>query len=296
MDIKKVVDSDHRRLEAAGEYVKKYGRNILRWTENGLIREDDCYIFVNGDEVAGGVCFGDDTAEEREIYDFAVAETSDPDWPKALQKAVLSAAKPQTKSIGYNLYDDTEQYGEILSIFLRAGFRIVQTKKSYTYECSEPPQADGTLNYRSVTEVGEEAFVSVVRDVTVGTLDKLMAVEAKRVGGDRAAREYVDSLKELDYNPDWWRLGYCGDKLIGLVLPQKFDDVNGGINYIGVLPEFRGNGYGEKLLAEGTRILLENGVRKIFADIDATNHPLASALEQTGYIFSSDESVLTYSI
>jgi len=49
---------------------------------------------------------------------------------------------------------------------------------------------------------------------------------------------------------------------IGLIIPQCFNEKEGVINYIGVLPEYRGNGYGLNLLSEGTRILTENGIKK----------------------------------
>ena len=121
-----------------------------------------------------------------------------------------------------------------------------------------------------------------------------MADDAARLGGDRAALEYVGSMKELDFNADWWRLGYCGGELAGLVLPQKLGDTIGAINYIGVLPGFRGHSCGSMLIAEGTRILHENGMREIIADIDTMNYPMAAALERVGYVFRMDESVLRW--
>ena len=193
------------------------------------------------------------------------------------------------------MYDDTEQYKSILNVFDQAGFQVAQTKKSYAYELEEAPESFGALIFRSLAEVGKDTFVGAVRDVTVDTLDKLMAEDVARKGGDRAAREYVDSLKELDMNADWWRLAYAGDELIGLVIPQAFGDSIGGINYVGVIPKHRGRGYGVMLVAEGTRILHENGSKKIIADIDASNYPLSAALERVGFSFRTNESVLQWS-
>ena len=294
MNIKRIEDTDYERLEAAGGYVRQYGRNVRKWTESNLVTADDCYVFESDGAVAGGICFRDDTPDARDILDFALIDVKSPDGAQALLRAVEMAAKPETKAVGYNLYNDTEQYRDILNLFLLAGFLVVQEKKSYIYEREEPPRSTVEFTFRSVAEVGEEKFISTVKDVTVGTLDKLMADDAIRLGGDKAAREYVSSLKELDFEPDWWRLGYFGDQIIGLVLPQRFSESIGGINYIGVLPRHRGHGYGKVLLAEGTRILLENGIKKIYADIDTANHPLAAALEQAGYTFGMEESVLSY--
>ena len=290
--------------------MQNYSRNVLRWIGQGLVIPEDCFVFVTGGAPVGGVCFCDDTGESRDILDYAISDAKAGDSAEALQRAVLMAAKEDTRSVTYNLYDDTEQYRDIQELFKLAGFTIAQKKSSYTYERAEPPKSIGELTFlnaneltfrsaneltfRSVMETGEDAFIGAVRDVTVGTLDKLMADEAARLGGDRAAREYVETLKEIDFDPDWWRLGYSDGRLVGLILPQKLGDAIGGINYVGVLPQFRGNGYGATLLAEGVRILHENGIRKIYADIDVHNFPLASALELVGFTYATEESVLIY--
>jgi len=84
--------------------------------------------------------------------------------------------------------------------------------------------------------------------------------------------------------------------LIGLIIPQRLSEKVGAINYIGVLPEYRGHGYGLALLLEGTKILTESGIKKIYADIDIANKPLSSALEKLGYVFKMEEVVLVYHI
>ena len=175
------------------------------------------------------------------------------------------------------------------------GFGVEQEKLRYIREGANLPEYTHSMIFKSVAEIGEELFVSTVEGVTVNTLDQLMAADAARLGPRRAAQEYVDGLKELDFNADWWRLGYVDDEIVGLILPQRFDDTQGAINYIGVLPKYRGKGYGLPLLVEGTRLLVEGGVTKIYADIDIANKPLGAQLERVGYVFQMDEVVLTFS-
>lgn len=296
MTVRKIAEGDYARLEAAGGFLLLYCRNVRRWTESGLVVPDDCCIFeVNGD-LTGGVCFCDDTEHAREILDFAIADAKAAYGPQLLKDAVRIASGVQTKTVGYNLYDDTGQYADLLVLFGQAGFQVVQEKKNYIYELDEAPQRFGSLTYRSIAETGEDIYIETVRNVTAGTLDRSMAKDAARLGGDAAAREYVSSLKKYDYYPDWWKLGYIDDQIVGLILPQRFDEERGGINYVGVVPQHRGKGYGAELLAEGTRILHESGVRKIYADIDTANHPLEAELEQVGYVFRMRENVLRYTI
>ena len=53
--------------------------------------------------------------------------------------------------------------------------------------------------------------------------------------------------------------------------------------YIAVLPEHRGHGYVDDLLAETTRVLTEHGADRIGADTDSTNAPMAAAFDRAGY-------------
>jgi len=294
MNARAISADDYTQLESAGGYLKQYGRNVSSWIEKGYVDPEDCYIFDNNGAVTGGVCFSADTPEELQILDFALADTEMQNGAQLLKQAIDPAMHPEAKSIGYNLYNDTEQYQDILNLFLQSGFIVKQTKKSYTYENPEPPHRHGTLTYHTIGDAGDEAFIKAIMEVTAGTLDKLMAEDAARLGGENAAKEYFDNIKIYDFNPDWWRLGYLNDELIGLIVPQKFDDTAGGINYVGVLPQHRGNGYGAMLIAEGTYILHKSGIRKVIADIDAGNYPMAAALELAGYVFKMDESVLHY--
>ena len=292
MNVRPFLDTDSPLLEQAGGCAKLYGNNICKWMKAGYVEAADCYVFEKGGALLGGVCFCDDTKEERDIFDFALTDIT-PDGHEWLIRAVEQAAKPNTRKIAYNLYNDTEQFADIKRLFARAGFAVEQEKLQYVYDKPVPAVCPDTLTFRSVADVGEELFVEVVERVTVGSLDRLMVDDAARLGSRRAAREYVDGLKHLDFNPDWWRLGYANGSLAGLILPQRFGENEGCINYIGVLPECRGRGYGLALIAEGTRLLTENGVTKIYADIDVANKPLAAILERLGYAFKMDEAVLT---
>jgi len=293
MKVRQVTQADYIRLEEAGGYARQYSINIQRWLEKGYITAPDCYIFEKSGVPLGGVCFCDDTDEEREILDFALINISS-NGHKYLAQAIQQAAKPNTRKITYNLYNDTEQYADIQRLFCRAGFVVEQEKLRYVHKGTAYQEYPHSLHFKSIAEVGEDQFIDMVERVTMGTLDGLMAEDVKRLGSRRAAKEYVNGLKGIDFNPNWWKLGYAGDTAIGLILPQRFSANLGCINYIGVLPEHRGKGYGLPLLAEGTRILVENGMTEIIADIDKTNQPLAAQLDRLGYVFQMDEVVLAF--
>jgi len=62
----------------------------------------------------------------------------------------------------------------------------------------------------------------------------------------------------------------------------------GAINYIGVVPEKRGQGFIEELLIEGTNILIDDNIKEVIADIDSNNFPLEKALFKLNYELDSD--------
>ena len=55
------------------------------------------------------------------------------------------------------------------------------------------------------------------------------------------------------------------------------------INFIGVVPEHRGRGYVDDLLAEGTATLHAAGAERARADTDTRNLPVAAAFGRAGY-------------
>lgn len=130
----------------------------------------------------------------------------------------------------------------------------------------------------------DEAFVGVFQRVSEGSLDAATARDIARLGPEAAAREEVELYQTmLVGDRNWWRLAYDAEgKLIGFAIPSAN---NGGpvVGYLGVLPEHRGNGYINDLLAEITHQLAETGAVQIRADTDFGNVPMAKAFERGGY-------------
>ena len=85
------------------------------------------------------------------------------------------------------------------------------------------------------------------------------------------------------YDPSWWQLAYAADgELVGLVMPSR-NPTFAVIGYIGVVPEQRGHGYIDDLLAQATATLAASGASAIRADTDVANLPMAHAFQRAGY-------------
>ncbi|WP_214413991.1 GNAT family N-acetyltransferase [Sphaerisporangium fuscum] len=141
----------------------------------------------------------------------------------------------------------------------------------------------GRLAFRPVS--GRDELVELMTRVLDGTLDAHSRDELTRVPPDRAAREQYDSELERYPSPkEWWRIATLPDgEPVGFVIPAH-NSYNPIIAYIGVVPEHRGKGYIDEILAEGTRILAAQDVPRVRASTDVGNVPMAAAFHRAGYV------------
>jgi RimJ/RimL family protein N-acetyltransferase len=99
-----------------------------------------------------------------------------------------------------------------------------------------------------------------------------------------AIRHYEDDLAHYRSPRNWWRIATLPDgEPVGFVTPAR-NDYNPIIGYVAVLPQHRGNGYIDEILAEGTRILNAQDAPRIRAATDLGNTPMANAFHRAGYI------------
>jgi RimJ/RimL family protein N-acetyltransferase len=103
------------------------------------------------------------------------------------------------------------------------------------------------------------------------------------MGSAEAARAYLQGSQTLHYQPDWWQLGYTADgQLAGLIM-MAINNAGPIVDYIGVVPEQRGQGFVHDLLAQGLRALKLGDGQAVRADTDTTNWPMQQALERAGF-------------
>jgi predicted N-acetyltransferase YhbS len=165
------------------------------------------------------------------------------------------------------------------------GFSFRRETGRFEWRGGEPPAAPGQLSFRTLEEVGEDAFVEAMREVSEGTLDREIREERERLGAQRAAREFFEDARRVKHDPTWWRIAYASSgELVGLVMPAEPPGFL-TIFYVGVVPHMRGEGYVDDLLATGTATLLEARRRNmndkpLKADTDVAKEPMAAAFER----------------
>ena len=146
------------------------------------------------------------------------------------------------------------------------------------------------LTYRPIEEVGDEAFIAAFARAIEGTLDQPAKRAIEREGTAAKARGSVASVRRLvrdagwRVDEGWWQLGYTEEgALAGFVMPAVNASGDGVIWWIGVLPERRGHRYVDDLLTLTAKTLCGAGVKRIVADTDIENRPMAAAFERGGW-------------
>lgn len=132
-------------------------------------------------------------------------------------------------------------------------------------------------------EPDDEVVVEVLRRIAQGSLDVQTRQDVRAGGPERQARGDLDFYRSMPGERSWWRLASTADgRLAGLALPSctAYDP---NVGYLGVVPELRGRGYVDDLLAEITRFHAARGAQRITGTTDATNTPMAAAFSRAGY-------------
>jgi GNAT superfamily N-acetyltransferase len=143
------------------------------------------------------------------------------------------------------------------------------------------PRLSRRLTFRAEPDDG--AVLEAFRRIAVGSLDVTTRREVAALGADRQACEDMQTYLSLPGGRDWWRLAYTPDgALAGLAIPSR-NESGPVVGYLGVVPELRGRGYIDDILAEITGFHAAAGAHRIVATTDITNVPMAAAFERAGY-------------
>jgi GNAT superfamily N-acetyltransferase len=163
---------------------------------------------------------------------------------------------------------------------------LTQTLERLCYEwrpVTGLPAPCGQLKFRA--EPDDEIFVDLFHRVLAGTLDATSRQEAATLGATAQARADVAFYRDkMTGNRAWWRVAQAPDgEVVGFGVPSANTE-SAVVGYLGVLPEHRGHGYADEILAEITRVLAGQASPAVIrADTDLANAPMAAAFERVGY-------------
>ncbi|MBD2102506.1 GNAT family N-acetyltransferase [Leptolyngbya sp. FACHB-261] len=147
------------------------------------------------------------------------------------------------------------------------------------------------LTFKPVNAMHGNQLISIVVRVWASSMNPSHQRKVSEPEPHQAVERYLSSASDdFSYQDSWWQFGIneSGD-VVGFVLPVIFkncakEDLEEATIYdIGVVPEYRGLGFANDLLLQGTRMLQDIGVWRIFCDTDVNNVRMISTFKRVGY-------------
>jgi ribosomal protein S18 acetylase RimI-like enzyme len=251
-----------------------------------------------GEPVAVAIWWGSPTGATPSALD--AIYVSGPDGREALAAALISAGHEHfaaeyglTEPPRYHVFvpDEWRTDPEVAASLgwrreavSRAGLTALLERLRFEWtRSSGVPRSPGRLSFRA--EPDDEVFVPLFARVLAGSLDASSTAAAAVTGAEVQAREGVAFYRDRMLGERaWWRLAVDGaGEVVGFGIPSRNPQFP-VVGYLGVVPEHRGHGYADDILAEITRILAdEAGAEVIRADTDLANAPMAASFERAGY-------------
>jgi RimJ/RimL family protein N-acetyltransferase len=194
-----------------------------------------------------------------------------------------------------DLPDERCRIEDRMAIAGRTGARLFVERLRLNRAPGVPvPPPTGRLIFRTPRDEAE--LIGLMARVLDGTLDAHSVHDLTTMTPEEAARaQYADELARYRSPREWWRVAALPDgDPVGFVIPAH-NGYNPIIAYLAVLPEHRGNGYVDEILAEGTRVLTAQDVPRIRASTDLGNVPMARAFARAGYVDFEREINMTWS-
>lgn len=270
----------------------RFAEQVRSMLAEGTTKPEWLFVAVaDGQRVARAAYYVDEPPSNApmEMYLFGLSL----DWARAgardaalelLQRSLPSVAAvgpPVDARVNRETHPDFEARRSLLE---EAGFGLFQEKESYVWRAGGPMPARSTrLTFKSLPEVGRDQFIHVMALGPAGTLDRNDRYYYELTGPVGWATVMMGFLGEGD--DESWKVAFDPDgRPVGYVMLSAFDEERTAtIAHIGVVPQMRGRGYIDDLLAEATHDAVARGRTSILSDADVLNVPMGAAFERAGH-------------
>jgi RimJ/RimL family protein N-acetyltransferase len=258
----------------------------------GRRRPEWMWVALRGDQlVARAAWWGDPDPELLDVFD---VERGAVEEGVALLQAAFGAVLPSggtpPEYLRFVPPDWREQpesrqvVEERLAVIARMGAQPLVERLRLEWRPGTPiAEPSGRLLFRQTR--GRDEMIELMTRVLDGTLDAHSRDDLTHMTPTESATAHFDRELAIYHSPrEWWRVATLPDgEPVGFVTPGR-NAYNPVLGYIAVLPEHRGKGYVDELLAEGTRVLAAEGVPRVRAATDVGNVPMAAAFARAGYV------------
>jgi RimJ/RimL family protein N-acetyltransferase len=271
---------------------------LIDMWEEGESRSDWCFVLEEGGEVVGRVGFtveptcppefvGDLPPDELFLFGLWLPWEDDPVGagldliPEALRRILGDV--PDRMQVRTNV-EVQDEYADRVALFEALGMELFQEKQGFTWvDDGSPVEVRDRLTFHTVDEVGRDHYRDVLAGVGEATLDRNDFYYRSHMNPQDWGSVYMTFLDD-SVAPMWLVGRLPGGESVGFVAVSQFDEPDTAtIALIGVLPQHRGNGCIDDLLAAGTAVAQQHGFTSILSDVDTLNAPMMAAMERAGH-------------
>ena len=182
--------------------------------------------------------------------------------------------------------EDRDVRGEVddvMEVVRRTGGELVAERFRFEWRPETPIAApDPRLRFRPLRD--EEELLELMTAALTGTRDAYSRLDLARMSArETAARHVRTELTSYATPREWWQVATLpGGDPVGFVIPahNRYGPI---IAYIAVLPEHRGRGHVDAILAHGVRTLAAHDAPRIRASTDLGNEAMARAFVRAGW-------------
>lgn len=268
---------------------------LERLLERGQTRPAWCFVLDDGADVLGRVAYwalpGKPAPSDLVLLDVPWADADLELGNRLLADTVQRMRLQGAADLNYvvDLPPRPPQWQHVPErrhdLLTRFGWTLVRTTRRFAWPTPAPvPAARERLTFRSLADSGEGAVLRLLERAMRGSPDQRTQADRAALGAEGAALQLYRLLQSLGYEAAWWQVGSTADgTAVGLLMPCG-TPAWGTIGYIGVVPEHRGHGYIDELLAQATQTLVALGAERIEADTDVANRPMANAFARGGWM------------
>jgi len=196
--------------------------------------------------------------------------------------AALGDAVPDQVQTRVNR-DYHEHVEERRALLGGSGLSLFQEKQGFRWvDDGTPIEVSPRLVFVTVEEIGTAAFAAVMGRCGEGTLDRNDRYYWGGCGAENWAAQMMSYLGPED--AAMWLVGQRGTDPVGFIAIGSDEDWGATIVHIGVVPEHRGRGYIDDLLAAGTMSVQKAGIATMLSDVDTLNQPMAAAMRRNRHM------------
>ncbi len=214
------------------------------------------------------------------VLDYELSEEALTDF------ATLARNISRDAHVVYSFIDIPDKYKDFVSSFESVGYREVAHSLRMRCEIAHEFEVSEDLSYEKVEREDLDRFLSIMIEAMGGSPDNILEMILKNIQGAPS------QLLDYWYSTERLYLIYHGSDIVGVLDLSPQSGLN--ISNMGVMPKFRGHGYGKEILRFALLTLSEMEITRAGLRVHVDNKIAIRLYESVGFEKSNGYRAMTW--